>query len=98
MTEKNPLDVDLELAPMDPRRAHDPNEEAHDWQWFMSSPRGRRILARLRKECGVGLSSFAGDGFTDYREGRRSIGLYAEQLALRFTPAAYTEMILEHNQ
>lgn len=97
MSETNPLDVELEAGQMLAARA-DPNEEAHDWQWFMSSPRGRRILARLRKECGVGLSSFAGDGFTDYREGRRSIGLYAEQLALHYTPAAYTEMILEHNQ
>jgi hypothetical protein len=95
MSEQNPLDVELMAPEPSPARALSEHEEAHDWVWFMASPRGRRIFGRLRNECGLETSSFAADGNTDFREGRRSIGLYLEQRAQGHALDSYIQFLLE---
>lgn len=75
-------------------KAIDMTEEA-DWKWFLSSPRGRRIVREMLEVCGVHRTSFTGDTTTFFNEGQRQVGLIITDKVCRFAPDQYVPMLRE---
>lgn len=59
---------------------------------FLGNKPGRRVLRDLLTEAGVFESSYKGDGATEYREGRRDIGLRILELLDKRTYAGLAEL------
>ena len=98
MSDIDPTDLSEErdreaLAAAEKREAD--KLEAEDWQWLMSSARGRRIMSALRLECGVNASSFTGNSQTFYLEGRRSMGLHLDSQMYRHAPEGFVQLLKE---
>jgi hypothetical protein len=94
--EFDPFDLPTQNRAENDRRhavALDRRAEAEDWQWLMTSKKGRRIMRDLIDHCGVARSSFASGNETFYREGKRAVGLYVLRQAWTHAPAACLEML-----
>ena len=64
-----------------------------DFKVLADTPEGRRFLWRLLAECGVHHGSFGTDALSmAYREGRRSIGLFVQNM-FRDMPDQYLLML-----
>lgn len=74
------------------------HREEEDTRWVLSTPQGRRFYWRFLIACEVYKSTFTGDRWGDFKEGKRSIGLklLADLEAAR--PAAYLEMLSEQQK
>jgi hypothetical protein len=97
MSDFDPLDLEANHA-IDAERRQKQGNRARvirdDWSWLMSSRRGRRIVWGILEECGVYRTSFTGNSETFFREGKRSIGLWALDIATA-NPEAYMAMLVE---
>jgi hypothetical protein len=82
MAENEYFDEELKDLARQKRRVHnDIQAEVNDLRAIMSTKPGRRTMWRLLEKAGVYRLSFSPhDGFTEFNEGKRSLGL--EYLAL----------------
>lgn len=72
-------------------------QEADDFKWLMSDPRGRRLVWMLLEMTGVYRSSFTGNSETFFREGERNIGLKLVHKIHSNCPEKYATMTKEMN-
>lgn len=73
--------------------------ERDDFRWLMADKRGRRFVARLLHRSGVKNPSYNTNALAmAHAEGRRSLGLWLDELALSLTPDRYLEMLNETSQ
>lgn len=101
-TDYNPFELDAQEA----QRAL--TEEAaqlalrnkvNDFQWLMSSKRGRRIVQRLLADTGLYRSSFNHSGsVTAFQEGQRNFGLKLMAMIENHCQDQYILMLQERDQ
>jgi len=77
---------DKELAEYEQER------EREELRYILDDPKGRRFLWRLLDYAGVYNSSFTGNSFTFFNEGRRDVGLFVLDEVTDADPDAYLEM------
>lgn len=71
-------------------------EEARDWRFLMSSPRGRRIVWSLLEKTGVYRPSFVPDALQmAFNEGQRNVGLTLLAKIGEHAPDTYLTMQTE---
>lgn len=70
-------------------------QSENDIKFVMSSAKGRRFVWALLCECGIYGLSFRNDGYTDFREGMRNIGLMYLAKAGNLAPQDYIKMMNE---
>lgn len=56
---------------------------------------GRAVVWRILERCGIYSASFMGDGYTEFREGKRSIGLWILTELHAYDPNVYLKMQAE---
>lgn len=67
----------------------------HDFKTVLATVEGRRFVQRILETCAVYQSTFDSDVATmAYREGRRSIGLWVNEMFYS-CPETYIQMITE---
>jgi hypothetical protein len=62
----------------------------------MSTPEGRDFVHRLMAKSGLFELSYTGNADTNFREGRRSIGLHLHNELDEVCPSLYATMTAEH--
>lgn len=68
-------------------------QEEADLRFILDNPQGRRFLMRVLDTCGVVGPSYGHD--TDYKEGRRSVGLELINAMESITQGAFVSIQLE---
>ncbi len=94
----DPIDTHGEARERRRQAAIDDRERARDregWGYFMADRRGRRLLRRLVRFCGVFDSSYTGSSDTYFREGRRDIGLFILSQIREHAPEQYGSAVME---
>jgi hypothetical protein len=80
------------------RLALELQNEVQDFQWLMSSKRGRRIVHRLLAKAGMYRSSFNQSGsVTAFNEGQRNVGLALMALIEAYCWDQYILLLQEKN-
>lgn len=69
--------------------------ELEDFKWVLSTPQGRRMVARYIGFCGVWKQSFTGNSETFFNEGKRVVGLKLLEDLNDSDPSAYMKMMNE---
>ncbi len=98
MTYHDPIDTRNEARERRRQEAIDDRERARDregWEYFMADRRGRRLLRRLVRFCGVFDSSYSGNSDTYFREGRRDIGLFILAQLREHAPNQFASAVME---
>lgn len=103
MTEEfDPLDPwqqDEQREATDQQRALVAQQQAADFLWLMSDPRGRRLVWRQLADSGIFQQSFNPEAMTmAFNEGRRSAGLRLISQVHTLCPDLYTIMMKEQLQ
>lgn len=70
-------------------------QDREDTRLVMSTPGGRRFLARLLERSGVNRSSFTGNANTYFNEGQRNLGLFLQAELVDTSPDLYLTMLSE---
>ena len=71
--------------------------EEDDYQWLMSSRRGRRVVWRLLEQAGVFRSSFNPTAMQmAFNEGNRNFGIRTLGLIHQYCPELYPQMMKEN--
>ncbi len=75
---EKPYDAgDLDAVTTAKRRAKVARDsELGELRALLATQGGRNVMWRVLAQCGIYAPSYAGDGATEYREGRRAIGLW----------------------
>ena len=95
---KNAYPTEEELVQREQDRKLERLKAEHDFQTVVSTKEGRRLVASLLGVCGVYQSTFYSDSsIMAYREGRRSIGLYINEMFYS-CPDVYIQMITEKDK
>lgn len=64
------------MAQLTPEQKNQRDNELRDLREVLNTEAGQRVLWRILSECEIFRVSFTGDEYTNYYEGRRSIGLF----------------------
>ena len=70
-------------------------QEREDTRFVMSTPSGRRFLARLLERSGINRTSFTGNANTYFNEGQRNMGLILQAELVDTDPGLYLTMLQE---
>lgn len=70
-------------------------QDREDVRVVMSTPGGRRFLARLLERSGINRSSFTGNANTYFNEGQRNLGLFLQAELVDTSPDLYLTMLSE---
>lgn len=70
-------------------------QDREDTRWVMSTPGGRRFLARLLERTGINRTSFTGNANTYFNEGSRNVGLFLQSELVDTSPSLYLTMLSE---